>query len=101
MQQSGANSITVVWENAAIVPGAKDTDIAVVLLFDSSTHYVAWFTQTNKRSDGQTKIDIPETLGNKKLYGYLCFINEAVLAGKLKPENISDSCFCGVVEIVG
>jgi hypothetical protein len=29
------------------------------------------------------------------------FINEAVLAGKLKPENILDNYFCGVVEFGG
>jgi len=54
-----------------------------------------------KRADGQAHIILPETAAKKKLYGYLCFINEAVLAGKLKPENISNSCFCGVVEIGG
>ena len=49
-------------------------------------------------ADGQANIILPDTPVNKKLYGYLCFINEAVLAGKLKSENISNSCFCGVVD---
>jgi hypothetical protein len=71
------------------------------LLFDPITKYIASFTSAGKRADGQTRSILPENTGNKKLYGYLCFINEAVLAGKLKPENISDSCFCGVVEVVG
>lgn len=101
MQQSSSNSITVVWENQASVPGAKDNDIAAVLLFDLSGKYVASYMNAGKRSAGQANVILPETLGNKKLYGYLCFINEAVLAGKLKPENISNSCFCGVVEIGG
>ena len=99
MQQTGTNEITITWENVAGVKGAKDTDLAVVLLFDPTTKYVGSFTNAGRRIDGQAQILLPENTGNKKLYGYLCFINEAVLAGKLKPENISDSCFCGVVEV--
>ena len=101
MQQSGTNGITVTWENVGGAKGAKDTDLAVVLLFDPTTKYVASFTSAGKRAYGQAHIILPDTPCNKKLYGYLCFINEAVLAGKLNPENISDSCFCGVVEIGG
>jgi hypothetical protein len=101
MQQTGTNEITVTWENVAGAKGAKDSDLAVVLLFDPITKYVASFTNAGKRTDGQAHFILPENTTNKKLYGYLCFINEAVLAGKLKPENISDSCFCGVVEIGG
>jgi len=101
MQVTGTNGIAVVWENIAGANGAKDTDLAVVLLFDPTTKYVASFMSAGKRTDGQANIILPETPANKKIYGYLCFINEAVLAGKLKPENISNSCFCGVVEIEG
>jgi len=49
MQQSGANSITLVWENAADKPGSRDTDPAVVLLFDPLTKYVASFMSAGKR----------------------------------------------------
>ncbi len=99
MQQFGTNAITITWENFAGAKGAKDSDIAVVLLFDPITKYVASFMSAGKRAEGKAHIILQEASGNKKLYGYLCFINEAVLAGKLKPENISDSCFCGVVEV--
>jgi len=101
MQQTGTNDLTVVWENIAGAKGAKDADLAVVLLFDPTTKFVASFMSAAKRADRQAHIILPETPANKILYGYLCFINEAVLAGKLKPENISNSCFCGVVEIGG
>jgi hypothetical protein len=101
MKQTGTNEITIVWEIVAGAKGAMDTDLAVVLLFDPITKYVASFTNAGRRIDGQAQILLPENTGNKKLYGYLCFISEAVLAGKLKPENISDSCFCGVVEVGG
>jgi hypothetical protein len=101
MQQTGTNTITITWENVAGAKGAKDLDIAVVLLFDPTTKYVASFMSAGKRAVGQAHIILPGASTNKKLYGYLCFINEAVLAGKLKPENISDSCWCGVVEIEG
>jgi len=88
----------MVRENVAGVKGAKDANIAIVLIFDPTTKYVASFTSSGKRAEGQAHIILPGASTNKKLYGYLCFINEAVLAGKLYPENISDSCFCGVVE---
>ena len=101
IQQAGTNGATVTWENVTGAKGARDTDLAVVLLFDPTTKYVASFMSAGKRAEGQAHIILPETSGSKKLYGYLCFINEAVLAGKLYPENISDSCFCGVVEIGG
>jgi len=101
MQQTGTNEITVTWENVAGAKGALDSDLAVVLLFDPITKYVASFTNAGKRADGQAHLTLPENTGNKKLYGYLCFINEVVLAGKLNPENISDSCFCGMVEVGG
>ena len=101
MQQAGTNGITVTWENVAGAKGAKDSDIAVVLLFDPSTKYVASLSNADKKADEQTHLILPENTGNKKLYGYLCFISEADLAGKLKPENVSDSCFCWMVEIGG
>ncbi len=101
MQQTATNGVIIAWENVAGAKGAKDSDIAVVLLFDPITKYVASFTNGGKRADGQANIILPENTGNKKLYGYLCFINKVVLAGKLKPENISDSCFCGVVDVGG
>ncbi len=101
MQPAGTKVVTVAVENVAGAKWAKDTDLAVVLLYDSTTEYVASFTSAGKRAEGQAHIILPENPGNKNLYGYLCFINEAVLAGKLKPGNISDSCFCEVVEIDG
>jgi hypothetical protein len=101
MQQTGIHEITMTWENVAGAKGALDSDLAVVLLFDPITKYVVTFTNAGRRIDGHAHILLPKNTGNVKVYGYLCFINEAVLAGKLKPENISDSCFCGVVEIGG
>jgi hypothetical protein len=101
MQQTRTNEITITWENVAGAKGAKDSDLAVVLFIDPITKYVASFTNAGRRIDGQAQILLPENTGNKKLYGYLCFINEVVLAGKLKPENISDSCFSGLVEVGG
>ena len=74
MQQSGANSITLVWENAAGMPGSKDTDLAVVLLFDPLTKYVASFMSAGKMADGQAIIILTDTPGNRKLYGYPVFI---------------------------
>jgi len=91
----------MVRENVAGVKGAKDTNIAIVLIFDPTTKYVDWFTNAGKRADGQANFILPDTPGNRKLYGNLSFFNEAVLAGKLKIENISDMCFCGVVLVLG
>lgn len=99
IQLTSLNRITVAWENLTGLKGAKDTDIAVVLIFDSFSKYVATFTNTSTRSAGQVNIVLPDNLPNIKLYAYLCFINDAVLTGRIKPENISDSCFCGEVEI--
>ncbi len=101
MVQNGTHSISFFWENLAMEKGAKDTDIAVVLLFDPRTNYAVWSTNAGKRADGQANILLTETPHNIKLNGYMCFINEAVLAGKLTAANISDSCFCGLVEMEG
>jgi hypothetical protein len=101
MQPVETNVITVVLENVARAIGAKDTDLAVVMIFEPIKKYVASFTSAGKMADGLAHIFLPDTPGKKKLYGYICFINEAVLAGKLKSENISDRSFCGVVDIGG
>jgi len=53
MQQSGANSITLVWENAAGMPGSKDTDLAVVMILNPTKKYVASYTSAGKKADGQ------------------------------------------------
>jgi hypothetical protein len=98
IQLEDDNNITFEWESMAGGSGAKDNDLAVVLLFDPSKNYVEWFSNAGKRVDRHAKILPSETSGNLKLYGYLCFINERFLTGKILPENISDSFFCGILE---
>jgi hypothetical protein len=98
MQQKDDKSISFEWECMAGGSGAKDSDMAVVLLFDPSKNYVEWFSNAGKRGNRQANILLSKTSGSLKLYGYLCFINEHVLTGKFLPENISDSFFCGILE---
>jgi hypothetical protein len=98
MQLENDNSITFEWESIVGGSGAKNNDIAVILLFDPLKKHVQWFSNAGKRVDRHAKILLSETSGNTKLHGYLCFINERFLTGKILPENISDSFFCGILE---
>jgi len=44
-------------------------------------------------------IDLPEKIENIKLLGYLSFFNTHFMAGNKDMKNISESVWCGEVEV--
>jgi hypothetical protein len=101
MQLTGQNSITITWEGQTAGDGVKDTDIAVVLIFSPETRFSFWSLNAGIRSDGQAVIELPEKVEYLKLLSYLSFFNTLFIAGNKEMKNISESVWCGEVEVAG
>lgn len=99
IHQTAPNTLTITWQGQTQGKGAKDTDFAAVLLFSPDSKFSWWTFHAGSRSAGQAVVVLPETHGNKPLLGYLCFMNSDYNAGKTDLKNISESVWCGEVEV--
>lgn len=99
IHQTAPNTLTITWQGQTQGKGAKDTDFATVLLFSPKSKFAWWTFNAGIRSAGQAVVVLPETHGNISLLGYLCFMNSDYVAGKTDLKNISESVWCGEVEV--
>ena len=97
IEKSGKDTICLQWDGFKSMSNARGDDVAIVLLCSPDSDCVYQAMNGGKRSDGISRITIPEHMLGCKIIGFLTFVNGEFIAGKMKAGNISDSCYCGEV----